>query len=369
MYWRKRYDLFINENIKNINIVGNNTTLEKIIAASKLFYSAKDKKQKSERAAFLKTLQRNLIKGDKPLKDIQLLKSGKPEKNLVSPKDWIEKRLKVIKSEVLQPIRDNIVKGKNGPLTKDQLRRFICISQCILTRIFEENLTSAVAKLEPDNFENWSYAPASKLSSDIVDLAFKELNNGGNEKLKDIYSKYKKRLIDIPRKVKKLKNEIKEEVKKGFKKAKAAVKVKKQGVKKAVAKTGARIKKALPKKKPKNKTGGSKKTIKKGGCRTCKKERKRKTIKRSRMYGGNKELIPYRMAIFTSKNEKMKSILRGRRFRIYRDYLAPNSRITEFGKSRIMRWLSLLLSDLDIEDDLLNNYSFELKLMEEEHIP
>ena len=62
-------------------------------------------------------------------------------------------------------------------------------------------------------------------------------------------------------------------------------------------------------------------------------------------------------------------MLSGRRFRIYSDYLASYSRLTKLGDSRIMRWLSLLLSDLDIEDDLLNNYSFELKLMEEEPYP
>ena len=375
MYWRKRYKLYMEKGVTNMNIYDDvkSGLGEKIINASKLFYRTKNKVEKRKAAAALKKIQRNLIKDDNALQTIELRKSGEDggrEKTAVPPGEWIDGRFDEIKSQVLEPIVKNMVKGSKGAtLDSEKLRRFICISQCILTRIFEENLTSAVAKLEPDNFENWSYAPASKLASDIVNLAFKEIKESGNKNFTKIYEKYADRLKQIPRTVKGLKDQIKGEVKEGLKKAKAAVKVKKQAVKKAVVSTGAKIKKALPKKKPQKKTGGSQKTIKKGGCRTCKKERKRKTIKRSRIFGGNRELIPYRLAIFTSKKEKMKSILSGRRFRIYRDYLAPYSRLTKLGNSRIMRWLSLLLSDLDIEDDLLNNYSFELKLMEEEPYP
>lgn len=398
MYWRKRYELYI-KGIENINVydqVIKDTTnkLREIITASTLFYKAAATSKKNA-AADLKRLQRELIKGDKALNDIQLRIKGELVKksdgsDLYNPTEWENQRCETIKSEVLKPIVDNIVTkppGKSKPLDtktlldKETLRKFICISQCILTRIFEDNLTDAVGKLQPDNFENWSYAPACQLASDIVTVAFTEINNSGNKNFKKIFDTYKDRLKDIPRKVKELTGEIKKtSVMSKLKTVKAAANEKKKAVKKAVVKTGARIKKAgarikkaLPKRKSTG-TAASKKTKKRGGCRTCKKDRKRKTIKRktikrSRLYGGNKELIPYRMAIFTSKNVKMKSILRGRRFRIYREYLAPNHRITEFGKSRIMRWLSLLLSDLDIEDDLLNNYSFELKLMEDEPYP
>ncbi len=374
MYWRKRYKLYKN-GIKNMSLEdGVKPLLGKILEASKEFYGAKNKQEKSKAAAALKILQRDLIKKDDKLPTIKLLEKGVEQKE-EEPSDWIKKRLNVIKSEVLKPIVQNIVKGNKGQqLRGAELRKFICISQCILTRIFEENLTITVGKLEPDNLDNWSYAPAGEMSSDIINEAFEEIETDGNKNFKIIYKKYKDRLKNIPRTVKALKTKIKDDITKGIKKAKVAVKKKQTAVKKAVAKTGARIKKALPKKKPKKKTGGSQKTTKKGGCRTRKKERKRKTIKRktikrSRLYGGNRELIPYRMAIFTSENVKMKSILQGRRFRIYREYLAPYSRITEFGESRIMRWLSLLLSDLDIEDDLLNNYSFELKLMEGQPYP
>ena len=370
MYWRKRYNLYKN-GIKNINVDGGTfmTELKELVGLYAQLYGIpnSNKAEKKTKAAEIKLKQRALIKGDNSLSTIELVKDGlsRGEK---STGVWIDERTKHMKENILKPIIANIVNvvGDDEETKSATLRKYICISQCILTQVFEKNLISTVAKLDPSSQQNWSYAPASQLSSMIIGLAFDEITDPSDtDKLMEIKKKYEERIKDIPRSVKDSIKVIKKKVKENLSDVKVKLQTKKISIKSAIKKTGAKIKNKISTSSLYNlRTRYS--LRKRGGYR--KNERTiRKDKIRNKYLGGKRGKIPYRIFTFTSNDRELEKIIKRKLHSIYSNDLEWSKnryhKLSPSGDCRISKWLTLLLvENLETDQKYIDNYDYRLNI-------
>ncbi len=367
MYWRKRYNLY-KDGIKNINKDENFfPELKELVGLYAQLYSIpkSDKAEKKKKAAEIKLKQRALIKGDDSLSTIELIKDGVSEGGKPTI-DWIGERTKHMKETILQPIIANIVnvEGDDDVTKSATLRKYICISQCILTQVFENNLISAVAKLDPSHQQNWSYAPASQLSSMIIGLALEEITNmSDTDKLLEIKKKYKDRLKAIPRSIKDSIKVLKIKVKDNLSNVKEVLQTKKAAIKSSIKKTGAKIKnritvsKFIQNRYSLRRRGGYKKNE-----RTIKREKIRK-----KYLGGKRGKIPYRIFTFTSNDRELEKIIKRKQHAIYSNDLEWSKnryhKLSPSGKCRISKWLTLLLVEsLETHQKYIDNYDYRLNI-------
>jgi len=346
MYWRKRYNLYKN-GIININVDDKNfgKELKELVLLYKDLYSIdkSNKVEKKNKEAEIKLKQRSLIKDDPSLTTIELIKDGvsKGEKPITV---WIDERKNHMKETILKPIIANIVNvdGDDEEQQAATLRKYICISQCVLTQVFEKNLTTAVAKVNPGYHLNWSYAPASQLSSMIIGLAFEEITDlSDTTKIKEIKDKYEDRLKNIPRTIKDSIKELKKHVKDNLIAVKGVLQTKKVAMKSAVKKGGAKMKNKIS---SFNILGHSYSLRKRSGGGRINK----KTIrKKSEYLGGKRGKIPYRIFTFTSNDKELEEIIKNKCHSIYSNELVWVSNIyhklSPNGESRISKWFTLLL--------------------------
>jgi hypothetical protein len=369
MYWRKRYNLY-KSGIKNINVDGGTFVqdLKDLIGLYAQLYSIdkSDKAGKKNKAAEIKLKQRELIKGDNSLSTIELIKDGVSEGEKPTI-DWIDERTKHMKETILRPIIANIVNvvGDDEETKSATLRKYICISQCILTQVFEKNLISAVAKLDPSSQQNWSYAPASQLSSMIIGLAFDEITDSSDtDKLMEIKKKYEERIKDIPRSVIDSIKVIKKKVKGNLSNVKKVLQTKKLSIKSSIKKTGAKIKNKISSSNSFNlQTRYSLRKRKKGGHKNN--ERREKI--RKKYLGGKRGKIPYRIFTFTSNDRELEKIIKRKQHAIYSNDLEWSKnryhKLSPSGECRISKWLTLLLVEhLDIDQKYIDNYDYRLNI-------
>lgn len=370
MYWRKRYNLYKN-GIKNINV--NSETFVQDLKDLITLYSdlykidKNDKIGKKTKAAEIKLKQRALIKGDNSLSTIELIKDGDSEGDK-STIEWIDERTKHMKETILKPIIANIVNvvGDDEETKSATLRKYICISQCILTQVFEKNLISAVAKLDPSSQQNWSYAPASQLSSMIIGLAFDEITDPSDtDKLMEIKKKYEERLKDIPRSIKDSIKIIKKKVKENLSDIKVKLQTKKKSIKSAVKKTGAKIKNKITSSSIYN-LRNRYSLRKRGGYRNNKRTIKREKI-RKKYLGGKRGKIPYRIFTFTSNDRELEKIIKRKQHAIYSNDLEWSKnryhKLSPSGECRISKWLTLLLVEsLETHPKYIDNYDYRLNI-------
>ena len=379
MYWRKRYNLY-KSGIKNINIDSGTfiQDLKDLITLYSDFYSIdkSDKFVKKNKAAEIKLKQRDLIKGDASLSTIELIKDGvsSGEKPTI---EWIDERTKHMKETILKPIIANIVnvEGADEDKKSATLRKYICISQCILTQVFEKNLTTAVGKVGPESQQNWSYAPASQLSSMIIGLAFDEITDPSDtNKLKEIKDKYEARLRDIPRSIKDSIKDLKKNIKQNLAEVKVVMQTKKVEIKSAIKKTGAKIKSKVSsfniynmrnRYSFRNRGGGTR--IKNERTRINNKRTIKKDIIKNKYTGGKRGKIPYRIFTFTSNDRELEQIIKNVKHSIYSNDLEWSKnryhKLSRSGDCRISKWLTLLLVEhLDVDQKYIDNYDYRLNI-------
>ena len=364
MYWRQRYLLF-RAGVHNINVMKQIIKSPKLRELKKLydeFYPVRDKDVGKQ----IKSKQNEFIANDDitQLTNIRLYEDGIDQGDKTR-KEWINRRIIQIKNNVLKPIRDNIltISATTDTEKEKKLRTFICISQCILTQVFENKLTSVVASLPTKDQKNWSYAPASQLASAIVNKAFEEAEMDGVAKVNKkthikaiitLKDSYEKRLKTIPRVIKdaisglqvklkttlaQVKNNLKSKkvaVKSTFKKTAGVLKTKLKGNTKAGVAKGSKVQPAYVV--PKNVAA---KAVK-GGYRTI----KRYKIK-NKYLGGQIYDIPSRIFTFISTDKGLEKIIKNKCHAIYSNELEWVSnkyhKLSPLGKSRISKWFTLLL--------------------------
>lgn len=367
MYWRKRYNLY-KSGIKNINVDGGTFVqdLKDLIILYSDFYKIdkNDKVGKKTKAAEIKLKQRALIKGDNSLSTIELITDGlsRGEK---STGDWIDERTKHMKETILKPIISNIVNvdGDDEETKSAKLRKYICISQCILTQVFEKNLISAVAKLDPSSQQNWSYAPASQLSSMIIGLAFDEITDSSDtDKLMEIKQKYEERIRDIPRSVKDSIKVLKRKINENLLNVKKKLQTKKVSIKSAIKKTGAKVKNKISTSSLRTRYS----LRKRGGYRKNGRTIKRDKI-RNKYLGGKRGKIPYRLFTFTSNDRELEKIIKRKQHAIYSNDLEWSKnryhKLSPSGECRISKWLTLLLVEsLETHQKFIDNYDYRLNI-------
>ena len=371
MYWRKRYNLY-KSGIENINEDEAKfmTELKELVKLYKDLYSLSDKVEKKKKEAEIKLKQRDLIKDDKSLAKIELIKDGESKED-IDTEEWIDERTKHIKQTILKPILANIVNvdGDDDETKGATLRKYICISQCVLTQVFEKNLTKAVVKVNPGYQQHWSYAPASQLASMIIGLAFDEITDSGDitkKKLKEIKDKYEARLQNIPRSIKDSIKVLKKNVKQKLTTAKLSLQTKKVATMNIVKKAGAKMKSKLSS----FTTTITSKTIathsyslrkRSGGGRI----NKRTIRKKSEYLGGKRGKIPYRIFTFTSNDRELEKIIKRKLHSIYSNDLewSRNNyhKLSRSGNCRISKWLTLLLVEsLETDKKYIDNYDYRL---------